>query len=594
MMDAASVSFRPVLVVPVYNHHLKLPGMIAAAQDRGLPCILVNDGSNDETRAALHALRADEVTVVDLPVNGGKGAAVMAGLAEASERGYSHAVQIDADGQHEIAEVSKFLDTAREAPGAMVLGTPVYDKSVPTYRYLLRYLTHACVHLETLSFAIKDSMCGYRVYPLSRCMALFKETSLGKRMDFDVEIAVRMCWTGVEVRNVPTPVIYGDDEPSHFRLVRDNILITWLHIRLIVGMLFRFPGWVWRRGWPRTGSAAWDATQERGSRRALKFFVWLYRLLGRRVCHWIVYPVIGYFFLTSRKARRYSRAYLQRVYETGARRVALGAAPGGRATFRHLLAFGRSFVDKFGSWMGDFPADDLDWDSRELFDAMIADGQGAVVMSGHLGNLEVLRAACDVVPGITVNHLAFTDHAEKFVELLNEVNPNVSVNMLSTSSVSPDFAVMLRERVARGELVAVMGDRAIGGPGARTVEVEFLGETARFPQGPFILAGLLDCPVYLIFCLRDTQGRYKIYLEKFSDSLKLPRKDRREGLQRIVASFASRLEHYCCLAPFQWTNFYDFWDEDRPALNAPAPAPAPAPAHVPAPAPSNVNVRTQE
>ncbi len=561
-----TTDFRPVLVVPVYNHHLKLPEIVASTEGQGLPCILVNDGSGEQTRDVLRSLRGEGVTVVDLPTNGGKGAAVIAGLTEAAERGYTHAVQIDADGQHNIAEASSFLEAARSAPEAVVLGTPTYDESVPAYRYFLRYLTHACVYLETLSFAIKDSMCGFRVYPLSRCMALINRTSLGRRMDFDVEIAVRLCWSGAEIINVPTPVIYRDEEPSHFRLVRDNVLITWLHTRLILGMFARLPLWIWRGGWGSRQVSRWDTTQERGSRLAIKLVIWLYRLLGRRVCYWILYPVIGYFFLTGRRARRHSHNYLRRVWQTEAGRASLGDEPRAGATFRHLLEFGRSFVDKFASWMGEIPANDLRWESREVLDELIQQKQGAVVMSGHLGNLEVLRAACDVVPGVVVNHLAFTEHAEKFVELLNDVNPNVGVNMLSTSSVSPDFAVMLQDRVSRGELVAVMGDRTIGGPTARTVEVEFLGQTAKFPQGPFILSGLLECPVYLIFCLRDASGGYRIYLEKFSDSLKVKRKGREAALTRIVTSYAARLEHYCGLAPLQWTNFYDFWNEDHEAV----------------------------
>ena len=162
-------------------------------------------------------------------------------LREAGRRGYSHALQIDADGQHDPADVPRFLAMARETPGAVINGRPVYDASVPRGRLYGRYATHIWVWINTLSFEIRDSMCGFRVYPLAPTLALLQRERIGQRMDFDTEILVRLHWRGVRVRNLETRVTYPSDGVSHFDIWRDNVRISRMHARLFFGMLTRLP-----------------------------------------------------------------------------------------------------------------------------------------------------------------------------------------------------------------------------------------------------------------------------------------------------------------------------------------------------------------
>ncbi len=239
-----------VAVIPVYNHGEAVGAVVQAIRRHGLPVLLVDDGSRADCAAVLDTLAAADpqsVHLVRLTVNQGKGGAVMAGLRAAFSQGWTHALQIDADGQHDAADIPKFAAAAAAQPGHFICGCPVYDASVPKARLYGRYATHVWVWINTLSMAIRDSMCGFRVYPLKAVVPLIDSVSIGRRMDFDVEVAVRLFWRGVPVVNQPTRVSYPLDGISHFRALQDNVLISWMHTRLFFGMLLRLPLLLWRK-----------------------------------------------------------------------------------------------------------------------------------------------------------------------------------------------------------------------------------------------------------------------------------------------------------------------------------------------------------
>jgi len=236
-------------VIPVYNHELAVPAVAAALRAQGLPVVLVDDGSGESCRHALENLARDSGDIlVQRPVNGGKGAAVISGLREALARGYTHALQVDADGQHDLRDVPKFLEAARREPEAVICGRPVFDASIPKVRFLSRYITHALVWLQTLSFsAVRDSMCGFRLYPLATVLEVVDRDGVGTRMDFDVELLVKLVWRGRTLRWIDTRVSYPADGISHFRMLYDNLRLAGMHVRLVLGMLWRAPLIVWRR-----------------------------------------------------------------------------------------------------------------------------------------------------------------------------------------------------------------------------------------------------------------------------------------------------------------------------------------------------------
>lgn len=239
---------NPCAVIPVYNHETAVPAVVDALLAAGLPCVLVDDASSPACAAVLEQLaQGEHIHLIRLAVNQGKGGAVMAGLREASRLGFTHALQVDADGQHDLRDVATFIQVSQRNPEALVCGYPQYDASVPKGRLYARYLTHVWVWINSLSLQIPDSMCGLRIYPLTPTLALINSVKLGKRMDFDPEVLVRLSWRNQPMRWLPTRVHYPQDGLSHFRLWHDNALISSMHTKLFFGMLVRLPSILWRR-----------------------------------------------------------------------------------------------------------------------------------------------------------------------------------------------------------------------------------------------------------------------------------------------------------------------------------------------------------
>jgi len=246
------------IVIPYYNHGEAIAQVLLSLRPFDLECLIVDDGSDAAAKTKLLDAVAGrrDVSVVTRPTNGGKGAAVMTGCDAALALGFTHALQIDADGQHNAADIPRLLAAAREQPDALISGQAVYDESAPQSRHYGRYVTHVWVWINTLSLEIKDSMCGLRVYPLAAACSVWRRASIGKRMDFDVEIMVRMAWAGIPIVNIPTRVTYPSDGVSHFRMLRDNVLISGMHARLFGGMLLRSPLLLARRFMRRTPKVA--------------------------------------------------------------------------------------------------------------------------------------------------------------------------------------------------------------------------------------------------------------------------------------------------------------------------------------------------
>jgi len=232
------------LIVPFYNHEHAIRQTIAGLKPYGLECWLVDDGSDARCGPVLEALASEErswLRLIRCPVNRGKGIAVLEGFTAAYAAGCTHALQIDADGQHDFASIPRITGLAQSHPDAIVTGVPVFDASAPAARRIGRKLTTFWVRVNTLSSTIEDAMCGFRVYPLEPIMRLTRRSSVGSRMEFDPEILVRAVWAGVPVISMATSVTYPSDGVSHFKMWRDNVRISWMHTRLFFGMLWRAP-----------------------------------------------------------------------------------------------------------------------------------------------------------------------------------------------------------------------------------------------------------------------------------------------------------------------------------------------------------------
>ena len=237
----AGGDMRLGVVIPCYEHGSTIGAVVAGVAPSGLPCLLVDDGSGPATREALEALakRHAFVEVLRRDENGGKGAALRLGYRAAAERGWDGVIQLDADGQHDAADVPRFADAMQRHPGALVLGVPVFDASVPRARLYARQLSRGLVWAACRSRVIPDPLCGFRGIPLAVTLAVLDRVETGDRMEFEPEIAVRLVWAGVPVVTLPTRVVYPPGGLSHFRFSRDYPLLASLYLRLLAGMLRR-------------------------------------------------------------------------------------------------------------------------------------------------------------------------------------------------------------------------------------------------------------------------------------------------------------------------------------------------------------------
>ncbi len=552
-----SASFAPCVLIPCYNHGAMLASVLARLAPFNLPVIVVDDGSDARTKQHIAALDAPQLRVLTLPHNQGKGAAVIAGLRAAAAVGFSHALQLDADGQHQVEDTPRMLAEAERYPHCLISGQPQYDASIPKSRLYGRYITHFWVWVETLSFSLKDSMCGFRVYPLAASLELCDRRAIGQRMDFDTEIMVRLYWQGTPSRFIRTRVTYPPSGVSHFDALHDNLRISWMHTRLFFGMLPRIPQLLSRR----RQQAHWAATPERRGQWGLRFMLWLYQRAGRLPFILLLWPVVAVYWLSGRAARAASQQWLTRVQAVAHQQQI--ALPRPLSSYRHFLRFGNSMLDKVASWRGDLQwGRDIDFAPGAETVIRAAEGKGQLILASHLGDIEACRAMAKQVSGLVINALVFTDNAQRFRAVLESIAPQAGVNLLPVSDIGPDTAILLQQKLDAGEWVAIVGDRTAvqrqRGGERRVVWSEFMGQPAPFPQGPFVLAAALRCPVLLMFALRQ-QGKLRVHCEAFADPLPLPRNGRQQALQAAVDRYAARLQHHALLAPLDWFNFYDFW-----------------------------------
>lgn len=552
-------NFRPCFLIPCYNHGKTIPAVVESLMSYGYPMIIVDDGSENETKRILEEVtqQHESITLITLAENQGKGGAVIAGIEKAYQQSYSHAIQIDADGQHDLEALPKLIAESQEHPTALISGQPIYDESVPKSRLYGRYATHIWVWIEILSFAIKDSMCGFRSYPIGPTINVLERAVIGRRMDFDTEIMVRMYWNETDIRFINTRVIYPEDGISHFDALWDNVKISWMHTKLFFGMLPRIPSLLKRKP---VQEDHWSSHAERGTILGIQFLLWIYSTFGRKVFSLLLKPVMAYYYLRGGSVKDASDDFIQQVNAYA--RIKGIQLPEKLTTYRHLVSFGETMLDKLAAWRGDFSDKNLTVHGIEHYQTLAQREKGIVLLGSHLGNLELCRALSRRHTHLKINALVFTEHAERFNTVMKTVNPQSEVNVIQVSKIGPDTAILLQQKIDDGEWIVIVGDRTSVTKENRVIWADFLGKPAPFPQGPFMLASILKQPVYLMFGLRDDTQKdplFDVYLEPFSEQIILPRGKREEALQEVVQNYAQRLEHFTLKAPSQWYNFFNFW-----------------------------------
>jgi glycosyltransferase involved in cell wall biosynthesis len=247
-----AVSSTHLVLIPSYNTGETVYTTVREARQYWEPVWVVVDGSNDGTDKGLMKMAESDpgLKVFVLPHNQGKGSAILHGLRAAIEAGFTHALAMDADGQHPAGMIPQFMSLSQQNPDAVVLGRPVFDASAPALRVRGRKISNWWTNLETLWQGVGDSLFGFRVYPVEPLHDVMKNSPWMRRFDFDTEVVVRLCWRGIQPLNLDSPVRYLRPEEggvSHFNYLRDNVLLTWMHTRLFFGFLIRLPLLLWRR-----------------------------------------------------------------------------------------------------------------------------------------------------------------------------------------------------------------------------------------------------------------------------------------------------------------------------------------------------------
>ena len=310
----------------------------------------------------------------------------------------------------------------------------------------------------------------------------------------------------------------------------------------------------------------WLSVAERGSLLGMYFIVGCYRVFGRRVCSYLIVPVVGYFFVTGGRARRASRQYLQRLHRWSGRHGNGGAAraPGLLASFRHFHQFALNIIDRASFFVGDTADFAAVVHGREHLERLARAGRGALVLSAHLGSFDALRLVADE-GGVPLNVAMFLRNARMINAVFTRLNPSRPLRIIDLERAAPRSVFDIRACIQRGEFVGMLGDRVGLGDDARISWVPFLGERAAIPHGPFLLASVLKCPVLLMIGLRVDHATYEVFVEVLAEQIMLPAMDRGGALDALARDYVGRLEHYCLRAPYQWFNFYEFWDDLSPS-----------------------------
>ena len=301
----------------------------------------------------------------------------------------------------------------------------------------------------------------------------------------------------------------------------------------------------------------WAGQRERGSFILMKFTAWLARLLGRRLISPLLYLIVLYFYLFGAEARRSIYQYQRNLATWSGRRE---LQPSRLSVLRHFMSFTDTLLDKLDVWNGKLGLEQVTLiDPSNACTQLRQEGRGQMLVAAHLGNLEVCRALAELGEQVTMNVLVHTKHAEQFNRLLGEAGAT-HLRLIQVSELDAAIMLQLSERLERGEWLAIAGDR-VPLTGSRTVNVNFLGKPAAFPQGPWLLAGLLQCPVNLIHCLK-IDNRYQVIIEPFAERLHWKRSERDAVIRHWTQRYADQLAQRCLEAPLQWFNFYPFWNED--------------------------------
>ena len=558
-------------LVPFYNHPQNIKALIAALKTYELPVIVVDDGSDEASKLILAELeRTEGILLLTRAQNGGKGIAMKDGFKFALNRGFSHVLQIDADFQHDAALIGEFLRQSEMHPQSIVCANPIYGEDAPKSRVYGRKITNFWVAINTLSLGIKDAMCGFRVYPLEQLKKAAAKSKTN-RMEFDIEILVNAVRQGIDVCWIDTCVRYEKGGVSHFKILRDNALISLMHAKCF----FSLPKFMLSKIWRACGinlsekNAAsaqnyvepqenaeqnlWWKKQERGGAFFLRLSLFLSQILPEFALKLIVKIVVWFYYIFSKNERENIAAFRRNLSVFAGSQTLKGTS-----VFSHFEAFGGAICDKFRVWKGKIKDDELEIiDLERIKSELIGAQKGQILLTAHLGNVEICKALAARVKGFRMVILTYDENSRKFNEVLREISKNDgSVRMMLVNELDVAAMLELKNIVESGEHIGIMGDRTPLG-GDKAARVKFLGKEASFNYGPYLIAGILGVKISSLWC-QKIGGKFRIELVPLASAVKLGR-DRAAAAREYLQIYVRELENRCKQTPAQWFNFFDFW-----------------------------------
>lgn len=563
-------------LVPFYNHPQNIKALIAALKTYELPVVVVDDGSDEASKQILAELeRTEGILLLTRAQNGGKGIAMKDGFKFALECGFSHVLQIDADFQHDAALIGEFLRESEAHPQSIVCANPIYGDDAPKSRVHGRKITNFWVAINTLSLGIKDAMCGFRVYPLEQLKKAAAKSKTN-RMEFDIEILVNAARQGVDMRWIDTYVRYEKGGVSHFKMVRDNALISLMHAKCFFSLPKFMLDKIWRTCGLNLSKSAnfkngandaqnlkkpqenseqnlWWKKQERGGAFFLRPSLFLVQILPEFALKLIVKIVVWFYYIFSKNERENIAEFRRNLSKFAGSQTLKGTS-----VFSNFEAFGVAICDKFRVWKGKIKDSELEIiDLERIKSELIGAKKGQILLTAHLGNVEICKALGARVDGFRMVILAYDKNSREFNEVLKRISQNDgSVRMMLVNELDVAAMLELKNIVESGEHIGIMGDRTpIGGD--KAARVKFLGKEANFNYGPYLIAGILGVKISSLWC-QKIEGKFRIELVPLASTVKLGR-DKAAAVREYLQIYVRELENRCKQTPVQWFNFFDFW-----------------------------------
>lgn len=530
------ISPRPAVLIPVHNNAATVGEVAHAALQHRLPVYVVDDGSTDGSG---DRARAAGATVVVHPRNRGKGAALATGMQAIAEAGYTHAICLDADGQHDPADIPRFAAAIAAEPVAVFAGVRDLSTAPESSRFGRRF-SNFWIWIET-GWRVADSQCGFRAYPLAPVLALGLQPG---RYEWEVAVLTRLLWDGVPVRDLDCRVYYPPPEErvSSFRMFRDNARISWMNTGLVAERLLWPPRWAPVRPGPGTWTGA-----SRGTALGWRLVLGVMALLGRRPAYALIGFLASWFMMVAPTARRAVASAIAR---------AAPARAGLAATWSNFYHFGQAIADRFVFLRRGPRAFTYTHEGLEHIQEAFGAG-GVVLLGAHVGNIEVASgpsSASERHRGVHVVRFdAPGDHGRALIEAMP---PEWRPTIITVNRDEGFSALSIVRALREGAVVVMLGDRYID---ARVLGVELLGAPCRVPAGPWVLAAIARAPIYPFGCFKEGGTSYRVVCGPPLRIAAGRGAEREAAMQRAAQAWADQISAWVRRYPTQYFNFYDIW-----------------------------------